>query len=48
MNRLFRLFIVSGLLAGMLGGCVVEPLPAAQWVPPHYGAYGAWVPGHWR
>lgn len=48
MKKPIALLVVSTLLAGMLGGCVVQPVPTAQWVPAHYGPYGGWIPGHWR
>jgi hypothetical protein len=48
MNKLFRLMVASTALTAILGGCVVGPMPAAEWVPAHYGPYGGWVSGHWR
>jgi hypothetical protein len=51
-----RAFVLPGLVALALSGCVVEtrtavrppPCPGGYWVEGHYGPYGYWHRGHWR
>jgi len=53
MKRLLITFMLFSTLAP-LAGCIVappprpvyRPAPACVWVPDHYNAYGAFVPGH--
>ncbi len=48
-----KLTLAAAMLAtaATLAGCVVAPAPGyghpgCRWVPPHYGAYGVFHPGH--
>ena len=53
---LLRLSLLTGVLAVLGSGCVVEPVyarpmhhcPGGMWMEGHYGRYGRWHPGHWR